>query len=62
MRNETRIFFIHSRLHLVWFLVVLSSLSAFSKEIVWAITILLISQILIHHSFRQRIAHPADPF
>lgn len=33
------------------FSVVLSSLSAFSKEIVWAITILLISQRLIRHSY-----------
>lgn len=34
------------------FPVVLSSLSAFSKEIVWAMTILLISQRLIRHSYR----------
>lgn len=33
------------------FPVVLSSLSAFSKETVWAITILLISQRLIRHSY-----------
>jgi len=48
-RNETWLFNLDGILF--GFPVVLSSLSAFSKEIVWAITILLISQRLIRHSY-----------